>query len=54
MNINHDDLVRAQISARLGEAQGCRPGRQLSRVLRSGRKAERLAQQARLALARTL
>jgi hypothetical protein len=54
MNINHDDLVRAQISARLGEAQQCRPGRQLSRVLRSGRKAERLAQQARLALARTL
>jgi hypothetical protein len=54
MNINHDDLVRAQISARLGEAQQCRPGRQLARVLRSGRKAERLAQQARLALARTL
>jgi hypothetical protein len=54
MNINHDDLVRAQISARLGEAQQCRPGRQLSRVLRSGRKAEQLAQQARLALARTL
>ncbi|GAW49567.1 MULTISPECIES: hypothetical protein [unclassified Nocardioides] len=54
MNIHHDDLVRAQISARLGEAQQCRPGRQLSRVLRSGRKAEQLAQQARLALARTL
>ena len=53
MNIN-ENLVRAQMSARLGEAQQCRPGHQLSRVLRSGRKAEALAQQARLALSRTL
>jgi hypothetical protein len=54
MNISHENLARAQISARLGEAQQCRPGRQLSRVLRSGRRAEELAQQARLALTRTL
>ena len=54
MNISHESLARAQMSARLGEAQQCRPGRQLTRVLRSGRKAEELAQQARLALSRTL
>jgi hypothetical protein len=54
MNFSHETLARAEVSARLGEAQQCRPGRQLSRVLRSGRKAEQLAQQARLALARTL
>ena len=54
MNISHESLVRAQMSARLGEAQQCRPGRQLSRVLRSGRRAEELALQARLAITRTL
>jgi hypothetical protein len=48
------DLARAQVSARLGEAQQCRPGRQLTRVLRTGRKADRLAQQARLATVRSL
>jgi hypothetical protein len=51
---SHETLVRAYVSARLGEAQQCRQGRQLVRVLRTGRKAEQLAQQARLALARTL
>ena len=51
---SHELLVRAHVSARLGEAQQCRQGRQLARVLRTGRKAEQLAQQARLALARTL
>jgi hypothetical protein len=54
MNLSHESLARAQMSARLGEARQCRQGRQLTRVLRSGRKAEQLAQQARLALARTL
>ncbi|WP_395656027.1 hypothetical protein [Nocardioides sp.] len=54
MNLSHENLARAQVSARLGEAQQCRPGRQLSRAIRSGRRAEQLAQQARLALARTL
>lgn len=45
--------ARAQVDARLVAAQQCRPGRQLSRALRSGRRAEQLAQQARLAIART-
>ena len=54
MNVTHENLARAQVSARLGEAQQCRPGRQLTSVLRSGRRAEQLAQQARLALARSL
>ena len=54
MNHSHETLVRAHIDARLGEAQQCRQGRQLARVIRSGRRAEQLAQQARLALARTL
>ena len=54
MNLSHENLARAQVSARLGEAQQCRPGRQLIRVLRTGRRAEQLAQQARLALARSL
>ena len=48
------DLARAQVSARLGEARECRPGRRLTRVLRTGRKAEQLVQQARLATARSL
>jgi hypothetical protein len=54
MNFSHENLARAQMSARLGEAQQCRQGRQLARVLRTGRKADERAQQARLALARTL
>lgn len=54
MTPNHETLVRAHLSARLGEAQQCRQGRQLARALRHGRRAEELAQQARLALARTL
>jgi hypothetical protein len=54
MNLSHEYLARAQVSDRLREAQQCRPGRQLTRVLRSGRRAEEIAQQARLALARSL
>ena len=54
MNVSHENLARAQVSARLGEAQQLRQGRQLSRVLRTTRRAEQLAAQARLALARTL
>ena len=49
-----EHLVRANVSARLGEAQQCRPGRRLARAERTTRRAERLAQQARLAIARTL
>lgn len=51
---SHETLVRAHVSARLGEAQQCRQGRQLARELRTGRRAEQLAAQARLALARSL
>jgi len=54
MNLSHQTLARAQVNARLGEAQQCRTGRQLTRALRTGRRAEQLAQQARLALARSL
>jgi hypothetical protein len=54
MTFTHENLVRAQVSARLEEARVCRPGRQLARVLRSDRIAAELAQQARHATARTL
>lgn len=54
MNLNHDYLARAHVSARLGDAQRARRGRQLAHAIRSGRRAEQLAQQARLALARSL
>lgn len=52
MNLSHQDLARAHVSARLGEAQQGRQGRRLTRVLDAGRRAERIAQQARLAVAR--
>ncbi|WP_395692323.1 hypothetical protein [Nocardioides sp.] len=54
MNLHHQDLARAHVRARLGEAEQARAGRRLTRTRRSGRRAEQLAQQARLALARTL
>lgn len=54
MNLMHEDLARAQMAARLGEAQSRRRGHQLARAQRLGRKAEAAAQQARLALARAL
>ncbi|MGA8847269.1 MAG: hypothetical protein WB471_11705 [Nocardioides sp.] len=50
----YEDLARTQMSARLGEAQELRAGHQLARSRRLSRKAERAAQQARLALARAL
>jgi len=53
MYSNHS-FARVQVSDRLRDAQQLRQGRQLTSVLRTGRKAEQLAQQARLALARTL
>lgn len=49
-----EELVRAQMSARLGEAQQLRRGHRLAMARRMSRKAERAAQQARLALARSL
>ncbi len=54
MNLMHENLARAQMSARLGEAQQMRRGHQLTRARRLSRKAEQAAQQARLALARSL
>ncbi len=50
----HEDLARAHMDARLGEARQMRTGHQLARARRLSRKAERAAQQARLALARAL
>jgi hypothetical protein len=54
MNTMNEDLARAQMSARLGEAQQMRRGHNLARARRLSRKAEQAAQQARLALARAL
>ena len=54
MNLMNENLARAQMSARLGEAQQLRRGHQLARARRLSRKAEQAAQQARLALARAL
>jgi len=54
MNTLQEDLARAQMAARLGEAQEMRRGHQLARARRLSRKAEQAAQQARLALARAL
>jgi len=52
MNLMHEEMARAQMSARLGEAQQLRRGRQLSAARRLSRKAEQAQRQARLALAR--
>jgi hypothetical protein len=54
MNLIHENLARAQMSARLGEAQQLRQGHRLTRARRLSRKAEQAAQEARLALARAL
>ena len=54
MNTMHEDLARAQMTARLGEAQQLRRGHQLALARRMSRKAELAAQQARLALARAI
>lgn len=54
MNLINEDLARAQMSARLGEARELRRGHQLVKARRLTRRAERAAHQARLALARSL
>ncbi|WP_109510377.1 hypothetical protein [Nocardioides speluncae] len=54
MSLMNEELARAQMSARLGEAQAKRREHQFALALRLGRKAEKSAQQARLALARAL
>ena len=53
-NLMHENLARAQMSARLGEAQQLRRGHQMAHLRRVSRKAEQAAQQARLALARAI
>ncbi len=50
----NEDLARAQMATRLGEAQQLRVATKMARARRLSRKAERAAQQARLALARAL
>ncbi|MBS2938943.1 hypothetical protein KDN32_14480 [Nocardioides sp. J2M5] len=54
MNLMHEELARAQMSARLGEALELRRGHRLALARRMSRKAEQAAQQARLALARAI
>jgi hypothetical protein len=54
MNLMNEDLARAQMSARLGEAHDMRRGHQLAMARRLSRRAERAAHQARLALARSI
>ena len=54
MNLLPENLARAQMSARLGEAQELRRGHHLLMARRMSRKAELAAQQARLALARAI
>jgi hypothetical protein len=54
MTTMQEDLARAHMTARLGEAQQNRRGHQLARARRMSRKAEQAAQQARLALARAI
>jgi hypothetical protein len=53
-NLMNEDLARAQMSARLGEAQQLRRGRQQAAARRLSRRAEQAARQARLALARAV
>jgi hypothetical protein len=54
MHTMHEALARAQMTARLGEAQQLRRGHQLVMARRLSRKAEQAAQQARLVLARAI
>lgn len=54
MNLMFEELARAQMSERLGEAQLLRRGRQVVVVRRLSRRAERAALKARLALARAI
>ncbi|MFT4083125.1 MAG: hypothetical protein QM638_11120 [Nocardioides sp.] len=54
MSLMNEDLARAQMSVRLGEAQQLQRAHQLVRARRLSRKAEKATLQARLALARIL
>jgi hypothetical protein len=48
MNLMYEELARAQMSARLGEAQALRRGREAVVARRLSRRAERAAAKARL------
>lgn len=52
MNLMYEELARARMSERLGEAQALRRGHRVVVARRLSRRAEKAAQQARLALAR--
>ena len=52
MNLMHEDLARAQMTRRLTEAQHGRRAHRAVVARRLSRRAERAAQQARLAAAR--
>ena len=54
MNLMNEDLARAQMAARLGEAQSERLARRIVAARRMSRRAERAALQARLTLARSI
>ncbi len=54
MNLMHEDLARAQMCARRGEAQALQRGRRLVVARRRSRRAEKAALQARLVLARSI
>ena len=54
MNPMHENLARAQMNARLGEARAQRLSNQLIRAHRQSRRAEQAARAARTALARAL
>lgn len=54
MELMHEELARAQMSARLGEAQLQRRAHTVAHARRISRKAEKAARQARLALARAI
>lgn len=54
MSLMHEELARAQMSERLGEALSKGRERRLARAFRLSRKAEQAANKARLAFARSL
>ncbi len=54
MNLMQEDLARAHMDARLHEARELRRGAYLARAHRLARQAERVSQQARLLLVRSI
>jgi hypothetical protein len=52
MNLMYEDLARAQMAARLGEARTLRRARHAATAHRLSRRAERAMYQARMAMAR--